>query len=81
MENSDIINDYPPANAIEDKEEKDYPIIRCEDCHEILSISLNIDMIPLYSNLYALLLFLIYYQVLKLLTLKPLCLNVNNLIL
>ena len=43
MENSDIINDYPPANAIEDKEEKDYPIIRCEDCHEILSISLNID--------------------------------------
>ena len=43
MENSDIINDYPPANAIEDKEEKDYPFIRCEDCHEILSISLNID--------------------------------------
>ena len=43
MENSDIINDYPPANVIEDKEEKDYPIIRCEDCHEILSISLNID--------------------------------------
>jgi len=35
------INDYPPANAIK-QVEKDYPIIRCEDCHELLTINFNL---------------------------------------
>ena len=42
MENSEV-NDYPPANAIEEKEKKDYPILRCEDCREILRINLKLD--------------------------------------
>ena len=42
MENSEI-NDCPPANVIEEKEKNDYPIIRCEDCHEILAINLKLD--------------------------------------
>ena len=42
MENSEI-NDYPPANAIDEKETKDYPILRCEDCREILRINLKLD--------------------------------------
>ena len=36
------INDYPPANAIK-QVEKDYPIIRCEDCHELLIINFNLS--------------------------------------
>ena len=44
MEESEICNDYPPANVINNEnEEIDYPIIRCEDCHEILLIDLIID--------------------------------------
>ena len=43
MENYEIIKDSPPANAIDQKVEKFFPIIRCEDCHEILSINLKID--------------------------------------
>ena len=43
MESDEIINDYPPANAIQPNESKDYPIIRCQDCHEIYKIELNID--------------------------------------
>ena len=39
----EIIKDSPPANAIDQKEEKFFPIIRCEDFHEILSINLKID--------------------------------------
>ena len=34
-------NDCPPANAIT-QDEKDYPIIRCEDCHELLFINFNL---------------------------------------
>ena len=37
------INDYPPANAIKSNESRDYPIIRCEDCHEIPAIDLKMD--------------------------------------
>ena len=43
MEESEI-NDYPPANIIYNETEGiDYPILRCEDCHEILSIDLKIN--------------------------------------
>ena len=42
MEQNEI-NDYPPANAIEENKIVDYPIIRCEDCYEILKMNLNID--------------------------------------
>ena len=41
MENQEI-DDYPPANIIKQME-KDYPIIRCEDCHELLSINFNLN--------------------------------------
>ena len=37
------INDYPPANAIKPSEKRDYPIIRCEDCHEIPILDLKMD--------------------------------------
>ena len=37
------ISDYPPANAIKSNESRDYPIIRCEDCHEIQAIDLKMD--------------------------------------
>ena len=37
------INDYPPANVIEEIKIADYPIIRCEDCYEILKMDLNMD--------------------------------------
>ena len=37
------ISDYPPANAIKSNESRDYPIIRCEDCHEIPAIDLKMD--------------------------------------
>ena len=43
MESSEIINDYPPASAIETKESKDYPFIRCKDCYEILTIHFKMD--------------------------------------
>ena len=39
---SQEINNCPPANAIE-QIKKDYPIIRCEDCHELLSINFNLN--------------------------------------
>ena len=35
-------DNYPPANAIT-QDEKDYPIIRCEDCHELLFINFNLN--------------------------------------
>ena len=35
-------DNYPPANAITE-DEKDYPIIRCEDCHELLFINFNLN--------------------------------------
>ena len=35
--------DFPPANAINQNYFEDYPIIRCEDCHEIPAMDLNID--------------------------------------
>ena len=34
--------DYPPAKVI-NQDEKDYPIIRCEDCHELLSIKFDLN--------------------------------------
>ena len=42
MEKSEVF-DYPPANVINENEEIDYPIIRCEDCHEVLSIDFKMD--------------------------------------
>ena len=36
------IIDYPPAKVI-NQDEKDYPIIRCEDCHELLSIKFDLN--------------------------------------
>ena len=39
----DEIYDFPSTNVINENEEIDYPIIRCEDCHEILSIDLKMD--------------------------------------
>ena len=39
---SQVVNDYPPANIIK-QVEKDNPIIRCEDCHELLSINFNLN--------------------------------------
>ena len=41
MESQEIDN-YPPANAIK-QVEKEYPIIRCEDCHELLFINFNLN--------------------------------------
>ena len=41
MKNQKII-DYPPANIIQ-QDEKDYPFIRCENCHELLSIKFNLN--------------------------------------
>ena len=41
MKDKEII-DYPPANVI-NQDEKDYPIIRCEDCHELLSIKFDLN--------------------------------------
>ena len=41
MENQEIYN-YPPANVIT-QVVKDYPIIRCEDCHELLFIDFNLN--------------------------------------
>ena len=41
MKNQKII-DYPPANIIQ-QDEKDYPFIRCEDCHELLLIKFNLN--------------------------------------
>ena len=41
MEKLDASGDYPPAkaiNQIEDEKGISYPIIRCEDCHELLTI-------------------------------------------
>ena len=40
---SSEINDYPSVNAIEQKSLKDSPIIRCENCYEILRINANFD--------------------------------------
>ena len=42
MEQNEV-NDYPPANAIEENKIVVYPIIRCEDCYEILKMNLNLD--------------------------------------
>ena len=42
MEKSEVF-DYPLANVINENEEIDYPIIRCEDCHEVLSIDFKMD--------------------------------------
>ena len=39
---SQVVNDYPAANIIK-QVEKDNPIIRCEDCHELLSINFNLN--------------------------------------
>ena len=41
MESQEIDN-YPPANVITNAE-KDYPIIRCEDCHQLLLINFNLN--------------------------------------
>ena len=41
MENQEIYN-YPPANVIT-QVVKDYPIIRCEDCHELLFMDFNLN--------------------------------------
>ena len=40
MEYSEI-NDYPPANTLEQRNHNDYPIMRCENCYEILKINSN----------------------------------------
>ena len=40
MESQEIDN-YPPANVIT-QAGKDYPIIRCEDCHELLLLNFNL---------------------------------------
>ena len=38
------IEDFPPANVINPNfEAKNYPIIRCENCHEIPTIKFNLD--------------------------------------
>ena len=37
------INDFPPANSAEQNEKLDYPIIRCEECHEILTLNFKLD--------------------------------------
>ena len=38
------IEDYPPANAInQNNEDKIYPIIRCENCNEIPTIKLRLS--------------------------------------
>ena len=42
MEKSEVF-DYRPINATNENEEIDYPIIRCEDCHEVLSIDFKMD--------------------------------------
>ena len=49
LSNSQVI-DYPPANnpneinnINEIEEEEDYPIIRCDNCHEVLLMSLDLD--------------------------------------
>ena len=39
---SQVIDNYPPANVITEVV-KDYPIIRCEDCHELLFIDFNLN--------------------------------------
>ena len=39
---SQEINDYPPANVIT-QAEKNYPMIRCEDCHELLILNFNLN--------------------------------------
>ena len=41
MESQEVDN-YPPANVIA-QDEKDYPIIRCEECHELLLINFNLN--------------------------------------
>ena len=41
MESQEIDN-FPPANVIA-QAEKDYPVIRCEDCHELLLINFNLN--------------------------------------
>ena len=49
LSNSQVIH-YPPANnpneinnINEIEEEEDYPIIRCDNCHEVLLMSLDLD--------------------------------------
>ena len=42
MEKSEVF-DYRPINATNENEEIDYPIIRCEDCHEVLSFDFKKD--------------------------------------
>ena len=42
MEDAEI-NDYPPANSIKLNDEKNYPIVRCEECYEIPSINFKMD--------------------------------------
>ena len=42
MESAEI-NDYPPANSIKQNNERNYPIIRCEECYEIPSIIFKMD--------------------------------------
>ena len=37
------IKDYPAANSIKSNEARDYPIIRCEDCHQIPTINFKLD--------------------------------------
>ena len=37
------MKDFPPANAINEKEEINFPIIRCESCHEIPLINFIMD--------------------------------------
>ena len=35
--------DFPPANVIKPNDIRNYPIIRCEDCHKIPIMDLNMD--------------------------------------
>ena len=43
MENNEICN-LKPANTINQEEkEKDFPIIRCEDCNEVVKIKFNMN--------------------------------------
>jgi len=42
MESVETI-DYPPANSLKQNDERNYPIIRCEECYEIPSINFKMD--------------------------------------
>ena len=43
------VNDYPPANAINQKLNS-FPFIRCEDCHELMTLKLILDKREIQLN-------------------------------